>query len=343
MKLSDCFDRLVDGKNLSAATMNEAMTAVMGGSESDEDIETFLRLYQKKGVSVDELVAAAAVMRAHAAPVRRTEGLIDTCGTGADSSGTLNLSTLSALTCAAAGLRVAKHGNRAVSGTCGSADLLEALGIAIRLDGEKVLESIRLTGFGFFFAPDFHPATRHAMAARKRIAGKTLFNLLGPLSNPAAPERQLVGLYDPSLLELVASALGRLGLERALVVHGEGGIDEVSIAGPTSAVEWAEGRLRALTLTPESMESPVHPLTSLQCHSREESIAAAREVLDGQPGPRAEAAAANAGIALWVAGAAATPAEGVRKARRLLSSRAVAQKAAEVADCTRRLAATGAA
>ncbi len=240
------------GTDLSRVEMAEVIGQIMDGGATPAQIGGLLVALRAKGESVDEIVGAASAMRSRATPLEcpRRELSIDTCGTGGDGAGTLNVSTLAAILIAACGGVVAKHGNRALSSRCGSADVLEALGIAIDTEPAAVTRSIEVAGIGFAFAPKFHAATRHAAGPRKELGTRTIFNLLGPLTNPAQVRHQVVGVYDRRWCEPVAAALGALGVRRAAVVHGAGGLDEIAVRGETHAAIWDAGAVTVLTLTP---------------------------------------------------------------------------------------------
>jgi anthranilate phosphoribosyltransferase len=251
--------RALDRTHLSRAEMAEVIGQIMDGQATAAQIGGLLVALRAKGEAVDELVGAASAMRSRALPLTcpKIERSIDTCGTGGDGAGTFNVSTLAAVLIAACGGVVAKHGNRALSSKCGSADVLEALGIAVDADPIVVARSIEYAGIGFAFAPRFHAATRHATGPRRELGTRTIFNLLGPLTNPANVRHQVVGVYDPRWCEPVAAALGALGLRRAAVVHGHvhgdrGGIDEIGVRGETHVALWDEGRVNVMTLTPKS-------------------------------------------------------------------------------------------
>lgn len=242
----------LSGEHLPRAEMAEVMGQIMDGQATDAQIGGFLIALRAKGEGVDELVGAASAMRSRATPLEcpRREHSIDTCGTGGDGAGTINVSTLAAILIAACGGVVAKHGNRAQSSKCGSADVLETLGIAIEAEPTVITRCIEVAGIGFAFAPRFHAATRHAATARRELGTRTIFNLLGPLTNPANVNHQVVGVYDRRWCEPVAAALGALGLRRAAVVHGEGGIDELAVRGSTHVAIWDDGIVLSRTLTP---------------------------------------------------------------------------------------------
>lgn len=325
------FSKLRKTEHLSDPEMTEAMESLVTGKLTDDEIELLLTGLREKGESVIELVSAVKVMRAHAVKLSREyPEALDTCGTGGDSSNTLNVSTLAALTAAAAGVQVAKHGNRSVSSTCGSADILELLGIPIDLPPDKLEASLQTKGFAFFFAPRFYEATRFAMPTRKKIGGKTIFNLLGPLANPAGAKKQLIGVYAEKWLKPMAEALQKLGSERALVVHGKDGTDEISLTGETAAVELKDGALRFFTLSPGDFGLKKSALKEFQVDSKDKAKEAALKILKGSDSPQSDLVAVNAGAALYVAGRAKTPVEGFQKASALLHNGSVMKKVEEL-------------
>ncbi len=316
---------------MSFTEMTQTMEAIVSGKVPDAEIEAFLLALRERGETVEEITAAAKVMRHHAAKLsKHFEGLLDTCGTGGDSQYTLNVSTLAALIVASLDVPVAKHGNRSVSSLCGSADLLEMLGIRINLSAEEIEQSIERTHFGFFFAPQFHPATRFAMPARKRIQGKTLFNLLGPLCNPAEADFQLIGVYDESLVEKLAQVLSRLGVKRALVVHGSDGLDEITVCGKTKIAELSNGRIKVYTISPEEFGIKKAKRENLKCGSKNENKMRALAVLQGEAGPAGDIVCLNAGAALYIAGKCPSIKEGLRLAREAILSGAAMRKLEEL-------------
>lgn len=325
------FSKLKKKESLTVDEMNAAMELIVAGVVPDDEIEQFLLYLREKGESVTEIACAARVMRKYALKLTREfSGLLDTCGTGGDAKGSLNVSTLAALTASAAGIRVAKHGNRSVSSQCGSADILEALGIRIDLEIPAIEESLDKHNFAFFFAPTFHPATRYAMPARKKIQGKTLFNILGPLANPAGAHRQLVGVYDEKLVLIVANVLANLGSERALVVHSLDGLDEISLSADTAAAELKEGKVTRMTLSPAGLGLKKCALKEFQCATKDAAVTAARRVLKGARGPQTDLVALNAGAALYVSGQAKDIREGYQKASALIEGGSVAKKVDEL-------------
>jgi anthranilate phosphoribosyltransferase len=305
---------------LTAEAMTQTLGAIMRGETPPEEIRAFLEGLARRGETAEEIAAAVGVLRAHAVPLplRDTRGLCDTCGTGGDGQGTINVSTLAALTAAAAGARVVKHGNRAASSRCGSADLLEGLGLRLDAEPARVAACVEQTGFGFCFAPTFHPAMKAVAPVRKALGIRTIFNLVGPLANPAPLTYQLVGVSELRLVRPMAEALARLKIRRGLVVHGADGLDEVSTAGPTQAVEVRDGTLTALTLSPDALGVPRATPEQVRGGEPSENVRIAREVLSGRPSPWADIVVANAGCALYVAERAPSPREGAAAARRAL-------------------------
>lgn len=318
--------KVVAGGHLSRAEAEAAMEQILTGALRDAEIAGLLSALRAKGETVDELVGFATVMRRHAAPIFRSgrplalKTIVDTCGTGGDGSGTFNVSTAAAFVVAGAGVRVAKHGNRSISSRCGSADVLEALGVRIDLPPERAGDAIEEMGIGFLFAPAVHAATRHAMAARRQLGGRTVFNLLGPLTNPAGVSAQLVGVFDAAFLEMLASALGELGVRRALVVHSTDGLDEISLGGETYVAELSAASVRTYTITPEDFGLPRTPREALAGGNATENAQIIRRIFDGERNPHREIVLANAGAALVAAGRAADFREGVLLASESIDS-----------------------
>jgi anthranilate phosphoribosyltransferase len=324
-------EKIALGEDLTRAEAEAAMQQILSGCSNDEQIAGFLSALRVKGETVDELVGFATAMRRHAAPIfqggrRDGEILVDTCGTGGDASGTFNVSTAAAFVVAGAGVRVAKHGNRSISSRCGSADVLEALGADLALLPERVGEAIRAIGIGFLFAPAMHSAMKHAMAARRQLGGRTVFNLLGPLTNPAGASAQVVGVFDPSFTELLAEALGELGVRRAFVVHGADGLDEISLAGETQVAELRDGAVRSYTVVPEDFGLRRAPLEAIAGGDASHNAEIILRVLEGEFGPHREVVQANAAAALVAAGRATDFLDGVRLAAESLDSGAARAK-----------------
>ena len=331
--------KLVSGASLSRDEMHELFSAVMDGQASDVQKSALLIALRMKGETVDEITGAATAMRERVTPLDVDRNhLVDTCGTGGDGCGTFNISTLAALVAAGAGAAVAKHGNRAVSSACGSADLLTALGVHIDLDAASMSEVLRRTGISFLFAPKLHPAMGAVAAVRRDLGVRTIFNVLGPLTNPAFAKRQVLGVYSDHLVEILAQVLLALGSEHALVVHSRDGLDEISLSAPTHVCEVREGRLHSYELTAEELGLPMHPLEAIVGGDAMENARIASAILSGEQGARRDIVLANAGAALYVAGSAASIREGVGLAREALASGAAAAKLRELVAATNELA-----
>jgi len=286
------------------------MEVILSGGASTAQIAAFLVALRMKGETAGELIGFARAMRAHAShvPADLAAGpLLDTCGTGGDARGTFNISTIAAFVVAGAGVRVAKHGNRSISSRCGSADVLERLGVRVAVEAEQAARAIREVGIGFLFAPAFHPATRHAQAARLELKMRTIFNLLGPLTNPAGATAQLAGAPSEEAARLIAEALAALGLARGFVVHGSDGLDEITITGPTLVYEIARGQVTHCTLTPENFGVALAPLEELQGGDPDENCEIARAILAGARGPKRDVVLVNAAAALAVSNALGVP------------------------------------
>jgi anthranilate phosphoribosyltransferase len=310
---------------LSRAEAEALMEELLCGRISTAEIVRVLLALNRRPFSVDELAAFARVMRRHAAPVftpdqPRPTGLVDTCGTGGDETGTFNISTASAIVAAAAGARVAKHGNRSVSSRSGSADVLEALGVRIDLPMTVAGRSVREIGIGFLFAPAAHAAARHAAPARQLIGKRTIFNLLGPLTNPASAEAQVLGVFSPEIIDTVAATLRELGTHRAFVVHGAGGLDEISLAGETQIAEVREGTIRRFTVAPEEFSLSRAPLEAIRGGTPQENATLIHSLLAGEPGPRLDIVIANAAAALVVTGITEDFRSAAQLARRAIHS-----------------------
>jgi len=313
--------RLAEGERLDRNEAREAMDAIMGGEASPAQIGAFLMALRLRGETPEEIAGAAESMRNHALRIHcDRRPLLDTCGTGGDGSGTFNISTATAFVVAAAGVAVAKHGNRSVSSRCGSADVLEALGARIDLPPGGAEACLETTGIGFLFAPLYHRAAGHAAGPRRELALRTLFNVLGPLCNPANLTHQFVGVYDRDLTGFLAEVLGMLGMERALVVHGAGGLDELSLQGLARASEWRDGKVHTYAIDPATLGFQPRTLAELRGGKAGENAALIRRVLGGEAGAPSEVVALNAGAALYVSGTVADLAEGVARARETLAS-----------------------
>jgi anthranilate phosphoribosyltransferase len=324
-RLREALHRVLDGESLGAEAAEAAMAEIMRGDASEGRIAGYLVALRMKGETADEIVGSARAMRAAATtidPARRP--LLDTCGTGGDGSGTFNISTGTALVAAAAGATVAKHGNRSVSSKCGSADVLRELGIPVDCEPGQARELVERHGFGFLMAPRFHGAIRHAMPARLALASRTIFNLLGPLCNPAKADRQVLGVFSGDVLEIAAEALVGLGTEKAYVVHSEDGLDEISLSAPTHVVEAGPSGTRRFSVEPEDFGlSPVDrsALTGGDARTNARILEA---IFAGEHGPRREVVLLNAAVALTAAGVAADFREGVQRAEAAIDGGKVA-------------------
>lgn len=307
--------RAIEGQRLTRDEMAAAVAQMLEGSATPVQMGALLAVLRARGETVEELIGAVQAVRAQAQTLKVSRGpLVDTCGTGGDGAGTFNISTAAALVAASCGVVVAKHGNRSVSSRCGSADVLAALGANVELPPERVAACIEAVGLGFLFAPAHHPTFRHLAGVRRELGVKTLFNLVGPLANPASALRQVMGVFSAAWVPLVAEALAQLGVEHAWVVHGQG-MDELSVSGESVVVEVRGGTQRALVVTPESVGLPRSEASALAGGSAEENAAIIRAVLAGEPGPRRDVVVLNAGAALLVAGKVETLREGVERAR----------------------------
>src|SRR5215218_9805714 len=290
MTVQEALARLLDGRDLSRSAARDVMGDIMEGKATPAQIGGFLVALRLKGETAAEIAGCAEAMRAHVVAVKpKRVDLVDTAGTGGDGAGTFNISTAAALVAAAAGAGVAKHGNRAVSSSSGSADVLEALGFDLELDAARIERSIDELGFGFLFAPAHHPAMRHAAPVRRELAARTVFNVLGPLTNPAGARAQVVGVYSPGLVRTLAEVLAHLGARRAFVVHGAGGMDELSPAGPNLVCEVAKGEVREREIDPLDLDVQRCSVADLRGGTAEENAAAIRDIFAGERGPRRDA------------------------------------------------------
>ncbi|BBI98606.1 anthranilate phosphoribosyltransferase [Ferrigenium kumadai] len=328
MNYAQTLTRLLEGRDLPFADMRELMQQIMGGQLTPAQIAAVLVILRAKGETVDEIAAAAAVMRelSTKVSVHNTEHLIDTCGTGGDGAQTFNISTASALVAAAAGARVAKHGGRSVSSTCGSADVLEKLGVNVSLKPDQVAHCVDSIGVGFMFAPNHHSAMKHAAPVRRELGVRTLFNLLGPLTNPAGAQNQVLGVFHQSLTAKLAQVLGELGSRHVLVVHGADGMDEISISEGTYVAELKDGKVREYTVHPSDFGLPSAPVDLLRVANIDEACEKLLGVLDNEAGAPRDIVQLNAGAAIYVAGLASSLKEGVAKADHAIASGAAREK-----------------
>ena len=316
MDMQAAIRAVTEHRDLDADEMTAVMRIIMNGEATPAQIGGFLVGLRMKGETVTEIAAAAGVMRELAIRVDvPIEHLVDTCGTGGDGAHTFNISTTATFVVAAAGGRVAKHGNRSASSSSGGADLLEAAGVNLELDAAGVARCIEKVGVGFLFAPRHHSAMRHAIGPRREMAVRTVFNLLGPMTNPAGALHQLVGVFSQEWVRPVAEVFARLGSRHVLVVHAEDGLDELSIAAPSSIAEMRDGKVEVYEVTPEQFGLARAPLDSLKVSSPAESLAIVRSVLDGTPSPARDIVVLNAGAALYAADLSASLADGVARAQ----------------------------
>lgn len=333
MDMQSAIRSVTERRDLNKADMHDVMRLIMTGEATPAQIGGFLIGLRMKGETVDEIAAAAQVMRELATPVPVAgEYLVDTCGTGGDGASTFNISTASAIVSAAAGARVAKHGNRSVSSSCGSADVLEAAGVNLDLSAEQVAQCVEKIGVGFLFAPKHHGAMKHAIGPRKEMGVRTLFNLLGPLTNPAAAPNQVLGVFDACWLTPLAQVLAKLGSRHVMVVHADDGLDEISIGAPTRVAELKNGEINCYSLSPEQFGLQAGRVEALAVTDAAASLAMIRQVFGDSPGPARDIVLLNAGAAIYVSGVADSLAAGVEAARQTLTSGAAREKFQQLID-----------
>jgi anthranilate phosphoribosyltransferase len=338
MSVREALGKLVLGRDLTRDEAHAAMRSLVDGEATPSQIAGFAIALRMKGETADEIAGLAEVMREAATHVDAGADVVDVVGTGGDGAGTFNISTLSALVVASAGARVAKHGNRSITSACGAADFLEALGVAIDLPPAGVARCVDETGFGFMFAPLYHPAMRHAIVPRGEIGVRTVFNILGPLTNPAGARRQLTGVAAPGLGDTLARVLGLLGARHALIVHSQDGLDEISACAATDVHETREGHdVRAYTIEPEQFGMRRANTDAVRGGNVEANLALANRVLAGESGPPRDVVLLNAGAGMYVAGLTDSIAQGVERAAAELDSGRVAAKVAEVAAASQRI------
>lgn len=335
MAFKEHLSKIMQRRDLSETEMSRTMMDIFSGEITDAQIGAFMGSLSTKGETFEELAGAAQAMRKKAHRIQTSAGtVIDTCGTGGDGANTFNISTTTAFVVAGCGVTVAKHGNRSISSKCGSADLLEALGVKIDTDPEITEEAIAEIGIGFLFAPLYHGAMKYAAKARKEIGLRSIFNMLGPLTNPAAANCQLIGVFAPALTEMFANALQRLGARRALVVHGHDGLDEISICAPTRISELKDNAVRTYDITPEQFfESAADP-GELIGGGPDENAAITRGILSGEKGPKRNIVLINTAAALMAAGKADRFEDGIRLAEAAIDSGAAAGKLSALAAYT---------
>lgn len=318
--LKEAIDLLVSGHSLSTEQAARVMEEIMSDEATPAQFGAFVTALRLKGETVDEIIGLAKVMRAKSIPVNTGEPVVDTCGTGGDGSHTFNISTAAAFIATAAGLKVAKHGNRAMSSQCGSADVLEALGVKIDLDAEQVQKCLREVGMGFMFAPTFHPAMRYAAVPRREIGIRTVFNILGPLTNPAGAKAQVLGVADESLVEKLSLVLQGMGCHHALVVHGEDGLDEITISGKTYVRELKEAHIKSYTITPEDLGLSRASSDNLKGGSSKENADLLRGILAGASGPRRDVVLMNTAAVLLAGDKVETLQQGMALAREVIDN-----------------------
>ena len=321
MNISEAIKAVISKQNLNESEMHDVMNSIMTGQTTDAQIGAFLVGLSMKGETIEEITASAKVMRALATSVELSSNdyLVDTCGTGGDGLGLFNISTASAFVVAAAGGKVAKHGNRSISSKSGSADVLEAAGINLNISPELISQCIEEIGLGFMFAPAHHSAMKHAIGPRKELAVRTIFNVLGPLTNPAKAPNQIMGVYDKSLVEPIANVLKGLNSRHVMVVHSEDGLDEFSIANTTYVAELKDNNISTYTVHPRDFGLEEGNLDSIKAENAEQSLALINEAFSGKKGVARDIIALNAGAAIYVSGLVSSFDEGVTKANQILS------------------------
>ncbi len=338
MQIKEALSVLAERQDLSREEMTSVMTGVMSGNATDAQIGALLMALRMKGETIDEIAAAASVMRSLAVAVPVSgDHLVDLVGTGGDGANLFNVSTAATFVVAAAGAQVAKHGNRSVSSTSGSSDVLQILGAPLDLTPAEVARAINEVGIGFLFAPAYHSAMRHAVGPRRELGLRTLFNVLGPLTNPAGVKRQVIGVFDAALCEPIAAAMKALGSVHVLVVHGDGGLDEIALSGPTRVAELCDGVVRSYEIAPEDFGLQAQSLDGLSVASAAESAALIRAALGGQAsaGKAADLIALNAGATLYVSGIAGSIRDGVRMAEDLIATGQAGEKLKAFVDFTK--------
>lgn len=339
MDMTSAIRAVIERRNLSEDEMREVMRLIMTGQATPAQIGGFLVGLRAKGETVSEITVAAGVMRELVTPVNVSgPHVVDTCGTGGDGAGTFNISTAAAFVVAAAGGKVAKHGNRSVSSKSGSADVLETAGVNLDLTPEQVARCVDEVGVGFLFAPKHHGAMKHAIGPRREMGVRTIFNLLGPLTNPAKAPNQVLGVFSDQWVEPLAEVLQRLGSRHVLVVHAEDGMDEISIGADTHVGELKDGRIRVYTIQPEHFGLKRSDISSLAVSSPVESLAMVEKALNNEPGPARDIVALNAGAAIYVCGLAADLGAGIKRALAVLAAGAAGKKLHDLAALSKKLA-----
>lgn len=335
--IKEAIQLAVEGNNLSEGRMIDAMRDIMEGKATDAQIGAFLTALRMKGETVEEITGAAKVMREKVAAIKAPAYTVDTCGTGGDMSHTFNISTTAALVVAACGIAVAKHGNRSVSSSCGSADVLEALGIKIDLEPAKAEHCLQTTGFGFMFAPLFHPAMKFAIGPRKEMAIRTIFNILGPLTNPAGAERQVLGVFSDRLTETMAEVLGNLGVKHAFVVHGEDGLDEITNTDKTKVSELKNGSVKTYIISPENFNIETAQQSDLTGGDAAANAGITIGILEGEKGPKRDIVLMNAAAAVIAGDRADNFITAMEIASQSIDSGAARRKLDEVREISNKL------
>jgi len=331
MNIQAAIEKASNNENLSNPEMTDVMHQIMTGNATDSQIGGFLIAMRMKGETVDEISAAATVMRSLATPVELDkDNLVEIVGTGGDGISTFNVSTASCFVVAAAGGKVAKHGNRSVSSSSGAADLLETAGVNLDITAEQVKTCVETIGVGFMFAPKHHSAMKHAIGPRKEMGVRTIFNVLGPLTNPAGTPNQVLGVYSKDLVKPLAQVLQKLGANHVMVVHGDDGMDEISISAPTSVAELKDGEIKEYTIQVEDFDIQQHPISTIRVDNATESLEMVTSVLNNDDSPARDIVLLNAGAAIYVAGITSSHKAGIEKARELLASGAAREKMLEL-------------
>jgi anthranilate phosphoribosyltransferase len=335
MNIQNALQKVIENQSLTGDEMTDVMHQIMTGQATDAQIGGFLIAMRMKGETVDEIIAAATVMRSLATPVDlQKDNLVEIVGTGGDGSSTFNVSTASCLVVAAAGGRVAKHGNRSISSKSGAADLLEAAGVNLQITADQVKECVEEIGVGFMFAPNHHSAMKHAIGPRKEMGVRTLFNLLGPLTNPAGTPNQVLGVFSKDWVRPLADVLKQLGSHHVMVVHAEDGMDEISISSPTFVAELNNGKITEYTVKPEDYGLQQHAVSSIRVHNAEESLEMVNSVLSNDDNPARDIVALNAGAAIYVAGLAGSHQAGIERALEVIASGEAKQKLLDLINKT---------
>ncbi|MCF6188947.1 MAG: anthranilate phosphoribosyltransferase [Cocleimonas sp.] len=335
MIIQAAIQKAIEKQDLTQDEMTDVMQQIMTGQATDSQIGGFLIAMRMKGETVEEITAAAGVMRSLATPVELdTENLVEIVGTGGDGSGTFNISTASCFVVAAAGARVAKHGNRSISSKSGAADLLETAGVNLGISAEQVKECVEDIGVGFMFAPNHHSAMKHAIGPRKEMGVRTLFNLLGPLTNPAGTPNQVLGVFSKEWVRPIADVLNKLDSNHVMVVHGEDGMDEISISAPTFVAELKDGKVTEYTIKPEDFGMRQHPVSDIRVHDATESLEMVNSVLNNEANSARDIVALNAGAAIYVAGLAVSHQAGIDRALEVIASGDAKQKLLDLINKT---------